>query len=291
MQALTPGAVGIDLGSSRTVVAIAKKGGVEVITNEGSHRETQNVVGYSDQERFLGEQGYVQIKSNFKNTVTYPNRFLGLPGDYSQLRQETKFVPCKTLTTEAGKIAFEVVYQGQKQVLVPEQVTAAFLGKIRKIIAHNGFENKEAVVSVPSYYTAAERRALLDACKIAEVNVMRLFNENSAIALGYGIFRKAELTDTARNVVFVDMGHSKTSAFAASFTKEKCQILAQQHDRNLGGRDMDWTVLEWYCSLFSQQNQGLDPKESKKAVLRLLDAIEKQRKVLSANLEAGVSVE
>lgn len=78
------------------------------------------------------------------------------------------------------------------------------------------------VISVPSYFTEFERKSLLDAAKIADVDVIRLFNESSAVALGYGIFRKADLTKDARNVVFVDMGHSKLSAFCASFTKDKC---------------------------------------------------------------------
>lgn len=80
----------------------------------------------------------------------------------------------------------------------------------------------DIVLSVPGYYTEFERKALLDACKVAEISVARLFNETSAITLSYGIFRKAELSTTPRNVVFVDLGHSKLSVFCSSFTKDKC---------------------------------------------------------------------
>lgn len=168
------------------------------------------------------------------------------------------------------------------------------LNKLKDIILKNGvnFAASNVVISVPAYYTEQERKALLDACKIAEFPIERLFNETTAIATSYGLFRKADLDlETPRYVAFVDFGHSKTSAFVGSFTKEKVQILAQVNDRNFGARDLDWGVYEHFCELFEKESNGLSPKESKKAQLRLLDAIEKQRKVLSANSEAHVNVE
>lgn len=117
------------------------------------------------------------------------------------------------------------------------------LGDLRKIISLNNIQNNEAVISVPSYYTESERKALKDACNIAGLKPLRLFNESSAIALSYGIFRKNELDPTTpRNVAFVDFGHSKFSCFIGSFTKEKLSIVSQIHERNLGARDMDWAV-------------------------------------------------
>lgn len=145
---------------------------------------------------------------------------------------------------------------------------------------------------MPSYYTEQERKALLDACKIAEVNNLRFLNENAAVCLGYGIFRKAELDATvAKNVIFVDFGHSKTSAYCASFTKEKFKILAQSDERNLGARDIDWILAEHYSKLFNDEHQIGYPTKQPKARLRLLEAIEKQRKTLSANLDSQISCE
>jgi len=101
------------------------------------------------------------------------------------------------------------------------------LGDLRKIITLNNLSNNEAVISVPSYYTEQERKSLKDACHIAGINPIRLFNESSAVCLSYGLFRKAELDATApRNVAFVDFGHSKFSCFVASFTKEKMTIIS-----------------------------------------------------------------
>mmetsp|Transcript_5859 Transcript_5859/g.5099 ORF Transcript_5859/g.5099 Transcript_5859/m.5099 type:complete len:129 (+) Transcript_5859:436-822(+) len=127
-----------------------------------------------------------------------------------------------------------------------------FLQKLVQTYRKHGVSLNEFVLSVPSYFTQQERRALLDAAKIADVKVLQLMNESTAIALSYGIFRKKELTDKPRNVIFIDVGHSKTSAFVASFTSEKLTMLNQVHERNLGTRDLDWNVLEHYCQLFEK---------------------------------------
>lgn len=165
------------------------------------------------------------------------------------------------------------------------------LQKLKDIIAKNGLNNKEMVLSVPGYFTEKERQALLDAAKIAEVTVLRLFNEESAAALGYGIFRRAELDPTnQRNVIFVDFGHSKLSTYVAGFTKEKLKVLSTVHERNLGARDFDWCVFEHIAKKFNEQT-GLNILKNDKAKLRLLEVIEKQRKILSANSETNISVE
>jgi len=101
---------------------------------------------------------------------------------------------------------------------------------------------------------------LLDACKIAEISVSRLFNESSAVALSYGIFRKSELTSTPKNIIFVDFGHSKLSAYCASFTKEKCQILAESHARNVGCRNIVITIIirtgSWLVTLATNSSSN-----------------------------------
>ena len=115
-------------------------------------------------------------------------------------------------------------------------------------------------------------------------------NESTAIALAYGIFRRGEFDNTPRNVAFVDFGHSHLSVFTAAFTKDKLSILNQVHERHLGARDLDWALMEYYSDIFNKQN-GMNPRKNDKARLRLLDAIEKQRKVLSANIEANINIE
>ena len=111
-QQLTPVPVGIDLASYKTKIAVAKRGGVEVITNVANFRETPAVVGFGPNERQIGEAGWIKMKSNFRHSVLYPLRFAGLSTDYPMLRAETKFCPAKT-NISSGKLRFDVNYQGQ----------------------------------------------------------------------------------------------------------------------------------------------------------------------------------
>lgn len=285
----TIGTIGVDLGGSNAVIAAAKRGGVEVITNEASHRETQVVVGFGEKERYIGEQAYVQLKSNFKNSIVFPTRFLGATPNSPFLNDEKKWL-YNTLVTEDDKVAFEVTSQGAKQRFIPEQVVAMMLQKIKKIAAMDGITHSDMVLSVPSYFTDQERKALLDAAKIAGVNVLKLMNESTALALAYGIFRKNELTPHPRNVCFIDLGHCSASAFIAAFTKDKMTVLNQHHERSLGTRDFDWELLKFYAGIIKQQ-YGAEVISKDKARLRLLDAIEKQRKILSANSDATINVD
>ncbi len=131
------------------------------------------------------------MKSNFKDTIVSPMRFLGLDAHYPLLRAETKFTPAKTLQHE-NRIFFDVNYQGQKLNLLPEQAMAAYFNKLKLIIAKNGLENKDVILSVPTYLTQAERKAYYDAAKIAELNI-KLINDSTAVALDYGLFRKGDL--------------------------------------------------------------------------------------------------
>ena len=171
--------------------------------------------------------GDLKAKSNFKNTISSFNRLLGLSANYPKLKEEAKWISSKLSTNEEGKIVSEVTYKGQSLKLFPEQVTAAMLGDLRKIISLNNLPNNEAVISVPSYYTEAERKSLKDACKIAGLSPVKLLNENSAICLSYGLFRKTELEATVpRYVAFVDFGHSKFSCFVGEFYNEKVRIVA-----------------------------------------------------------------
>jgi len=284
------GAIGLDLGGNNAVIAVAKGATVEIITNEASHRETPVVVGFGPSERFIGEQGYAQLKSNFKNTIIYPNRFLGLTPDAPVLEEEKKYIFTPIVPTDDNKIAFEIQNRGEKQKFIPEQAVAMMLSKVKENITKAGFSANEMVISVPSYYTEQERKALLDAGKIAKINIIKLMSESTAIAAGYGLFRRGELSANPRNVVFVDFGHCSASVSLGALSKDKTTILSEIHERNLGTRDFDWKLFEFYADM-CQKKFGVDIKANPKTRLRMLDAIEKQRKVLSANSEAVLSVD
>lgn len=148
------------------------------------------------------------------------------------------------------------------------------------------------MVAVPTYFTQQERKAVLDAAKIAELNVTRLINESTAVALDYGIFRKNELdANNARNVLFIDFGHSKMSVFVCSFTNSEMNVIEQEHCRHIGCRDIDYHLYEFYRGVFEKSSGGCDLAENRKAVLKLMESIEKQRKILSGNSEHDLNIE
>jgi len=151
------GSTGVDFGGNSILIGIAKKGGVDVIVNDASNRETPVVVGFGENERFIGEQGYVQLKSNFKNTVTFANRFLGIRADSAHFAEEKKWLYVPTTITPENRLLFDVTYKGEKRQFSPEQITAMMLQKVKQIIRKDGVAHNDMVLSVPSYYTEQKK--------------------------------------------------------------------------------------------------------------------------------------
>jgi len=192
---------------------------------------------------------------------------------------------------ENKKIGFQVVCRGETLVLTPEQVTAFYLKKVKTYFEKANMMSKEIVIAVPSYFSNAERQAYMDACEIAGIKCVRLISDGTATALTYGFFRKSDLDkDKARTVAFVDFGHSKLSITYASFSPGKMKILGSHSDKNLGARQIDYLLADLLGGKFAKK-YGCDPRTNPRARLRLLDAIEKMRKLLTGNKEADISCE
>lgn len=192
---------------------------------------------------------------------------------------------------ENKKIGFEAVVRGQKEVFLPEQVMAFYLKKLKTYFEKAGMNSNEMVISVPNHATNVERQAYLDASEIAGIKCIRLMNEGTATALSYGFFRKADLDESKpRIVAFVDFGHSKLSVTIASFLRGKMKILGSHSDRNMGARKIDYPLFDMLAAEFAKK-YGCDPRDSPRCRLRLLDSIEKMRKLLTANKEADVHCE
>ena len=169
---------------------------------------------------------------NHKNTIAFINRFMGLNGDcVEQMEIEKGFVTNQIeVIPESKKIFFKVESKGEVLRLFPEQIYGAFLSKLRTFFSTYA-EKPDVVLSVPPYYSAVERQAVLDACKIANVNCLKLVNEDTAVALSYGFFRRKEFDEkNIRNVAFLDFGHAKTTVTIASFNQKKVKILTRKCD-------------------------------------------------------------
>jgi heat shock protein 4 len=187
----------------------------------------------------------------------------------------------------------QVKYLGEDAVFSYSQLVGAYLGKLRDIASA---ELKQAVsdvvIAVPGWYTDVQRRALQDAAQIAGLNPLRLINDTTAVALGYGI-TKADLPESAdepRHVCFVDVGHSNYSVSVVAFSKGQLTVKSTAYDRNFGGRDFDYALVQHFAKEFDAKYK-IDVLSSPKAVFRLSAGCERLKKVLSANAEAPINVE
>lgn len=284
--------VGVDFGTLHSKIGVARHRGIDIIANEVSNRATPSLVAFGPKQRSIGESAKTQETSNYKNTVGSLKRLLGRTLQDTDIQDvEKKFINA-SLVDFSGQVGVEVSYLGEKQKFSAVQLAAMYLGKIRDIAA---VELKtgvtDVVIAVPGWYTDIQRRAMLDAASIAGLNTLRLINDTTAVALGYGI-TKSDLpeAENPRHVAFVDVGHSSLSVAIVSFSKGQLTILSTAYDRNLGGRDIDYALVKHFSEQFKGKYK-IDVLANPKATFRLTAGCEKLKKVLSANAEAPLNVE
>lgn len=280
--------VGIDLGSYSSYIAVARAGGIETIANEYSDRLTPSYVSLREKDRTLGFAAKQQAVSNFKNTVYGFRGALGRKLNDPQVQREVNrnFKPNTVSKDSQGNVVFKLSYLGEVQDFTPSQLTGMLLNKL-KFTAESSLKTKvvDVVVSVPSYFTDVERRALLDSCQLAGLNCLRILNDTTAVALAYGIY-KTDLpveTEKPRNVVFVDFGYSSLQVSAVAFNKGKLKMLATAFER-IGGRDLDELIVNHMIEEFKKKYK-VDASSKPKAYIRLTQECEKLRKLMSANVQ------
>ncbi|KAK3292289.1 heat shock protein 70 family [Chaetomium fimeti] len=284
--------VGVDFGSLNTVVAVARNRGVDVITNEVSNRATPSLVGFGPKSRYLGESAKTQEISNLKNTVGSLKRLIGRSLKDPDVQIEQKYVSAQLVEIN-GQVGAEVQYLGQKEQFTATQMAAMFFSKIRQTTAAEiKLPVSELVMSVPTWFTDAQRRAIIDAAEIAGLKLLRLINDTTAAALGYGI-TKLDLPaadEKPRRVAFVDVGYSDYSCSIVEFKKGELAVKANAYDRHLGGRDFDRALVEHLQKEFLGKYK-IDIFNNPKALTRVYAAAEKLKKVLSANQQAPLNIE
>ncbi|KAG5890080.1 hypothetical protein JTB14_003644 [Gonioctena quinquepunctata] len=277
--------IGIDLGNESCYVAVAKAGGIETIANDYSLRATPSCIAFSGKNRILGVAAKNQQVTNMKNTVYGLKRLLGRKFRDPHVQKEIQFLPYTVVEEKNGAIGIKVNYLNEEHKFSPEQCLAMLLTKL-KDSATTALQTpiNDCVISVPSYFTNNERKALLDSAAIAGLNVLRLFNETTATALSYGIYKQdlPAPEEKPRNIVFVDCGHSSLQVSACAFHKGKLRMITTAADANLGGRDFDLLLADQFCKQF-QSKYKINAKSNPRAFLRLLTEVEKIKKQMSAN--------
>ncbi|KAK0213327.1 heat shock protein 70 family [Desarmillaria ectypa] len=284
--------VGVDFGCLHSKIGVARHRGIDIITNEVSNRATPSLVAFGPKQRSIGEAAKTQETSNFRNTIGSLKRLVGRTLNDTDVQDiEKKFINA-SLVDVHGSVGTEVAYLGEKQTFSATQLVGMYLAKLRDIAANELKTGvTDIVIAVPGWYTDIQRRAVLDAAAIAGLNVLRLINDITAAALGYGI-TKSDLPEpeSPRHVIFVDVGHSSLSVSVVAFSKGQLTVKSTAYDRNLGGRDIDYALVQHFSEEFKGKYK-IDVMSNPKATFRLAAGCERLKKVLSANAEAPLNIE
>lgn len=277
--------VGFDVGNLSCYTAVARGGGIETVANEYSDRNTLCAVSLTSRERAIGGAAKTQIISNFKNTISNFKRLIGRSFDDPFVQSEIPYLPYKLISMPDNRVGVQVQYQNEVNDFSIEQIMGMLLTKLKGIAITNvGKDVKDCVVSVPSFYTDTERRSLLKSTQIAGLNCLRVFNDTTAVALAYGIYKQdlPAPEEAPRNVVFVDIGHSAMQVAAVSFNKGKLKVISTAFDSFLGGRNFDRMMADHFTKEFKEKYK-IDVTTNKRAGLRLMTECEKLKKQLSSN--------
>ncbi|MEQ2220728.1 Heat shock 70 kDa protein 4 [Ilyodon furcidens] len=277
--------VGFDLGFQSCYVAVARAGGIETVANEYSDRCTPSFVSFGPRSRSIGAAAKSQVVTNCKNTVQGFKRFHGRAFSDPIVQAAKSNLVYDLAQMPSGATGIKVMYMEEERVFNIEQITGMLLTKLKET-AESALKKPvvDCVISVPSYFTDAERSSVMDAAQIAGLNCLRLMNETTAVSLAYGIY-KQDLPgpeEKPRTVVFVDLGHSGYQVSVCAFNKGKLKILATAFDSDLGGKDFDDILVNHFCEEFAKKYK-LDVSSKPRALVRLYQECEKLKKLMSAN--------
>src|SRR5438034_5976378 len=272
--------IGIDLGTTNSVVAVMEGGEPIVITNSEGGRTTPSVVAFTkDGNRLVGQVAKRQAVTNPENTVFSIKRFMGRK--FEEVQDEIKQVPFKVEKASNGDVRIDA--EGKQYT--PPEVSAMVLQKLKQSAEdYLGSKVEQAVITVPAYFNDAQRQATKDAGKIAGLDVLRIVNEPTAAALAYGLDKKKDEV-----IAVFDFGGGTFDISILEVGEGVVEVKSTNGDTHLGGDDLDQRVMEWLISEFKKE-QGIDLSKDQMALQRLKEAAEKAKIELSTLLETEVNL-
>jgi molecular chaperone DnaK len=272
--------IGIDLGTTNSVVAVMEGGEPKVVPNEEGARLTPSVVAWDDKgETLVGQIAKRQAVVNPESTIYSAKRFIGRR--FEEVAEESRRVPFRVVRAPNGDAAFEV----RGKVITPPEVSAKVLQKLRKAAEdYLGERITEAVITVPAYFNDAQRQATKDAGRVAGLDVKRIVNEPTAAALAYGLDKKAEEV-----IAVYDFGGGTFDISILEVGDNVVQVMATHGDTHLGGDDIDHLVMDHLIAEF-RRDTGVDVSKDKMVVQRLKDAAEQAKIELSSVHETTINL-
>jgi len=278
-----PKVVGIDLGTTNSVIAVMEAGTPTVIINSEGNRLTPSVVAFTREgQRLVGQLARRQSILNPQNTVFSVKRFMGRR--YSEVAQERSRVPYQVSEGAGESVRFQFPALGGKD-MTPEEISALVLRKLKEDAEkYLGEKVEKAVITVPAYFNDSQRQATKDAGRIAGLEVLRIINEPTAAALAYGMDRKANET-----IMVWDLGGGTFDVSILDVGDGVFEVKSTSGDTHLGGDDYDKKVVDWLAENFRRDN-GVDLRQDKQSLQRLIEAAEKAKIELSSVSETTISL-
>src|SRR5690349_15150985 len=272
--------IGIDLGTTNSVVAIMEGGEPVVIPNQEGGRTTPSVVAFTKSgERLVGQVAKRQAVTNAENTVYSIKRFMGRR--YDEVNEEMKMVPYKVTRSSNGDARVEI--SGKEYS--PPEISAMILQKLKSAAEdYLGQKVEKAVITVPAYFNDAQRQATKDAGRVAGLEVLRIINEPTAAALAYGLDKKKEET-----IAVYDFGGGTFDISILEVGEGVVEVKATKGDTHLGGDNIDQRIIDWIIDEF-KKDQGIDLSKDKMALQRLKEAAEKAKCELSSVQETEITL-
>ncbi len=272
--------IGIDLGTTNSVVAVMEGGEPVVIANQEGGRLTPSVVAFTkDGERLVGQVAKRQAITNPENTIFSIKRFMGRR--YEEVQHEIKLVPYRVVHTPNGDVRVEI--RGKQYS--PPEISALILQKLKEAAeAYLGEKVTQAVITVPAYFNDSQRQATKDAGKIAGLEVLRIVNEPTAASLAYGLDKKKD-----EKIAVFDLGGGTFDISILEIGEGVFEVKATNGDTHLGGDDFDQRVIDWVVAEF-KKDQGIDLSKDRMALQRLKEAAEKAKCELSTVMETEINL-
>ena len=273
-------AVGIDLGTTNSVVAVWEQGKVTVIPNAEGSRTTPSVVAFTkDGGRLVGQIARRQSVINPENTIYSSKRFIGRK--YSEVDAESKIAPYKVVEGKDGVVRFDI----QGKLYAPQEISSLVLQKlVNDASKYLGEKVKDVVITVPAYFNDAQRQATKEAGTIAGLNILRIINEPTAASLAYGLDKKGSET-----VLVFDFGGGTFDVSILDVGEGVIEVRSTNGDTHLGGDDLDNKIVDWMATEF-KNNYGVDLTKDKQALQRLYEAAEKAKCELSSVAETAINL-
>lgn len=279
-------AIGIDLGTTYSCVALFQHGKVEIIANDQGNRITPSYVAFTDTERLIGDAAKAQVAMNPENTVFDAKRLIGRTYDDPKIQADLKHWPFKVVK-DGNKPKITVDFKGEKKVFNPEEISAMVLTKMKETVElYLGQKIKDVVVTVPAYFNDSQRQATKDAGKIAGLNILRIINEPTAAALAYGLDKKGE-----KNVLIFDLGGGTFDVSILTIDQGSLfEVKATAGDTHLGGEDFDNRLVGHFVEEFKRKNKK-NLQSNARAIRRLRTACEKAKRTLSSTTETSIEID